>query len=112
MHPVKRINSKVYANAMNQNEEKALNLLQTRVRQLILQHEELRREVKRLTAEIHERQTETELLKEECERLRHNYNTLKDARLVAVASGDTKEAERRLGKLIREIDKCIALLNV
>lgn len=97
---------------MTQDEEKALNLLQTRVRQLILQHGELKREVDRLTAELHEQQAEKNALKEQCGQLQRNYDLLKDARLMAVASGDAKEAGRRLGKLIREVDKCIALLNV
>ena len=42
----------------------------------------------------------------------HRYNLLKTARMIEVSGDDVKESRARLSKLIREVDKCIALLNV
>lgn len=46
------------------------------------------------------------------EKARDEYQTLKTARMIEVSGGDIKESRARLSKLIREVDKCIALLDV
>ena len=40
------------------------------------------------------------------------YKDLKTARMIEVTSGEREEAQKRIAKLIREIDKCISLINV
>lgn len=44
--------------------------------------------------------------------LKRDYNTLKTARMIEVSSEDVKESRAKLAHLIREVDKCIALLDV
>ena len=41
-----------------------------------------------------------------------DYNNLKLARMMTVNGEDLQSAKNRLSRLIREVDKCIALLNV
>ncbi len=97
---------------MTKEEEQILHRFETRVRQLILQHKELRLENSRLQAVLAEKERALAESKEDCERLEANYANLKLAKMLEINDTDMKNAKSRLAKLIREIDKCIALLNV
>ena len=46
------------------------------------------------------------------DRLQTDYANLKTAKMIDISSEDMKNAKSRLSKLVREVDKCIALLNV
>ncbi len=39
------------------------------------------------------------------------YESLKLAKSIAVSSGDSHDAKIKINRLVREIDKCISLLN-
>lgn len=39
------------------------------------------------------------------------YDNLKLAKTIETGYGDSREARRKISKLMREIDKCVALLN-
>lgn len=97
---------------MTKEEEQILHRFETRVRQLILQHKELRLENSRLQAVLAEKERALAESKEDYERLEANYTNLKLAKMLEINDTDMKNAKSRLAKLIREIDKCIALLNV
>ncbi|MDL2209067.1 hypothetical protein LJB97_05540 [Parabacteroides sp. OttesenSCG-928-O15] len=58
-------------------------------------------------------QKETEILqaKEKISELNAKCDNMLTARVVSVNDGDLKSARTRLSKLVREVDKCIALLN-
>ena len=43
--------------------------------------------------------------------LNRRYNDLKTATAISLDGSDVKETKQRLTKLVREVDKCIALLN-
>ena len=43
--------------------------------------------------------------------LKEKYNTLKFSKTVEATSGDVHFAKIRINQIVREIDKCIALLN-
>ena len=45
-------------------------------------------------------------------RLEENYKALKTARMIEVSGDDVRESKARIAHLIREVDKCIALLDV
>ncbi len=97
---------------MNKEEEIALQLLQTKVRQLILRHGELKRETVRLENLLSDKEAQIVELKEQNAQIKHNYDTLKTARVITLANNDVKETTNRLNRLIKEVDKCIALLNI
>ena len=44
-------------------------------------------------------------------RLERQYSNLKSAMTISLEGSDVKETKQRLSKLVREVDKCIALLN-
>lgn len=46
----------------------------------------------------------------EAEKLR--YQQLRTARMLEVSGDDVKESRARIARLIREVDKCIALLDI
>ncbi|MDL2245511.1 hypothetical protein [Parabacteroides sp. PFB2-10] len=58
-------------------------------------------------------QKDTEILqaKEKISELNAKCDNMLTARVVSVSDGDLKSARTRLSKLVREVDKCIALLN-
>ena len=43
--------------------------------------------------------------------LENQYSSLKNAMTISLDGGDVKATKQRLSKLVREVDKCIALLN-
>ena len=50
-------------------------------------------------------------LQEKLSRNEQDYNALKMARMVEITDGDLQGAKDRLSKLIREVNKCIAVLS-
>lgn len=97
---------------MTEEEEIKLRNFETRVRQLILQYGELQRKNAELCASMRQLQSDAKELRAENEKLRNDNSRLKFAKMLSIADGDMKDAKLRVSKLIREIDKCIALLNV
>ena len=97
---------------MTIQEEQALHRFETRVRQLILSYRELQAENQQLKKAVSDGKASMEELRRENKALQADYNNLKLARMIAVNSEDQQAAKNRLAKIIREVDKCIALLNV
>ena len=97
---------------MTKEEESALRLFETRVRQLILRYGELEKENHELTIEVEKSKQALEAVMAENQKLRNDYATLKLAKMIEINNKELGDAKNRVAKLIREIDKCIALLNV
>lgn len=97
---------------MTKEEQDQLHRFETRVRQLIMKYKALETESRELYDMVDERDRTIERLKKENEEWEKRYNTLKTARMIEVTSEDTERAQKRLAHLIRDIDKCIALLNL
>ena len=91
--------------------DNALSQITAHVRQLLLQYREEKRKNSELQAVINERDATIEQLKEEWPTAHSNYNSLKVARMVEITNGDMQSAQKRLSKLIRDVDKCITLLS-
>ena len=97
---------------MTAQEEQALHLFETRVRQLILSYQKLAQDNQRLQQELVEKQQTLDEALAQNQQLNMDYNNLKLARMMTVNGEDLQSAKNRLSRLIREVDKCIALLNV
>ena len=97
---------------MTAQEEQALHLFETRVRQLILSYQKLAQDNQRLQQELVEKQQALDEALAQNQQLNMDYNNLKLARMMTVNGEDLQSAKNRLTRLIREVDKCIALLNV
>ncbi|MBF1414500.1 MAG: hypothetical protein HXN33_02850 [Prevotella histicola] len=95
---------------MNAN-EKTLNTFATRVRQMILQYEELKKENSDLYALVAQHEEEIKDLQSQLRQSQENYRTLKMAKMLEVTDGDMEVAKKRVTKLIRDVNKCITLLS-
>lgn len=95
---------------MNAN-EKILNTFATRVRQMILQYEELKKENDKLYTLVDRREQEIKQLQRELNQAHDDYNVLKMAKMLEVTDGDMETAQKRVSKLIRDVNKCITLLS-
>ena len=95
---------------MNAN-EKILNTFATRVRQMILQYEALKKENDELYALVDQREQEIKQLQGELSQAEADYNSLKMAKMLEVTDGDVETAQKRVAKLIRDVNKCITLLS-
>ncbi len=97
---------------MTKEEEKNLQILETRVRQLILAYKELATSELELKETIRLKEEKIVELELKNKQMQASYDTLKMAKLIEVSGDDVAATRARLSKLIREVDKCIALLNV
>ena len=91
--------------------EKTLNTFATRVRQMILQYAELKKENDELYALVDQREKEIKQLQEELSQAEVDYNSLKMAKMLEVTDGYMEGAQKRVSKLIRDVNKCITLLS-
>lgn len=89
----------------------SINLFTTRVRQMILQYNELKERNTALQATIDSHAAKVDALEKQLARLRADYDSLKLARMVTITDGDMETAQKRIARLIRQVDKCITLLG-
>ena len=87
---------------MDEN-DKLIALFSTRVRQLLLLVEKLRK--------VALRDKSLEEMGYELAQARNDYNSLMMAKMIEITDGDMESAQRRLAKLIREVNKCITLIS-
>ena len=95
---------------MNPNEQ-TLVTFETRVRQMILRFQELKKENNDLRTNIAQNEETIKQLKDQVAQADQNYNALKMARMIEVSDGDLEKAKQRLNKLIRDVDKCIGIMS-
>ena len=96
---------------MTEEEKKLLNTFETRLRHLIYLHEELKRENAELKKLLENEKLVNEKIQAQYNQLEVSYTNLKTATAISLNGSDVKETKLRLSKLVREVDKCIALLN-
>ena len=96
---------------MTEEEKKLLSTFESRLRHLIYLHDELKRENNGLKELLEEQKEKNIRISEEVDKLKTDYANLKTATTISLNGSDVKETKLRLSKLVREVDKCIALLN-
>lgn len=96
---------------MTNEELQLVKLLETRIRQLILQDQELRKQNAQLWQQVTEDDALIASLRDENKALADQYATLKTARMLQLNDDDTRSAKLRISRMMREVDKCIALLK-
>ena len=97
---------------MTSEEQTTLQNFETRVRQLILNYKELEQKNRELRSLVEEKDMALAAISDENKTLRSEYANLKLAKMIEIGDDELKDAKTRLHKLIKEVDKCIALLNV
>lgn len=93
------------------SEEKEIRRFETRVRQMILAYKEQREKNNALVEKMEEKNAEIKELKAQIATLQSEYASLKMARMIDISTDDMEGAKERLAKLIKEVDKCIALVK-
>ncbi len=95
---------------MTESEQILLKDIKHNVSQLLSLVDHLKREKKQLETEKHTLGEEIERLKGVRDDFRKKYDNLKLARSMSGDEGNI-DARLKINKIVREIDKCIALLN-
>ncbi len=95
---------------MNPN-EMTLTTFETRVRQMILRFQELKKENNALHVQLQKDEQEIVSLKSKLAQADNNYNSLKMAKMMEITDGDLESAKARVSKMIRDVNKCISILS-
>jgi hypothetical protein len=96
---------------MTEEQSKLLAVFEARIRQLMFRCDEIKKENHDLLVRLENENESYNALLEENRILKNKYDNLKMVRTIAMKQDDFKVAKNRLSKLVREVDKCIALLN-
>ena len=95
---------------MNPNEQ-TLTTFETRVRQMILRFQELKKENEDLQALVAKNEQDIKGLQAKLAQTDNDYQALKTAKMIEITDGDLEQAKARLAKLIRDVNKSIAILS-
>ncbi len=85
--------------------------LRGQISRLVSLYQDLKLDKEELVREKMNLLEQVESLNKENEEFKHQYDTLKLAKTFAVNTGDSQQAKNKISQIVREIDKCIALLN-
>ena len=91
--------------------EKTLATFETRLRQMILRFQELKKENGELYQMLENNEQTVKQLQEKLEQQQSDYDSLKMAKMIEITDGNLEGAKDRLSKLIRDVNKCIAILS-
>ena len=97
---------------MTEQDRILLDDFKAKLRLLIRRHDHLRTEKRQLEEQIVVLKNEMTALRIENERLVKMYDNLKIAKVLSVADVERRQVKLRINQIVREIDKCIAQLNV
>lgn len=91
--------------------QQALATFQTRVRQMLLRFQELKKENEALAAVVAANEENVKKLQDQLAQRDRDYQSLKMSKMLEITDGDLQSAKDRLAKLIRDVNKCIAILS-
>ena len=95
---------------MNPNEKRLVDF-ETRVRQMILRFQELKKENDDLYALVEKNEQDIKTLQAKLTQADNDYQSLKMAKMMEITDGDLESAKARVAKMIREVNKCITILS-
>ncbi len=84
---------------------------ETRVRQMLLRFQELKKENEELYGMVEKNEQDIRDLQARLSQADRDYNALKMAKMLTITDGDLDSAKARVQKLIRDVNKCIAILS-
>ena len=91
--------------------EQTIATFQTRVRDLLQRFQELKKENADLCAMVEKNEQDMKQLQAKLAQADDDYNALKMAKMMEITDGDLESAKARVAKLIRDVNKCIAILS-
>lgn len=96
---------------MAEKDKKLLITFEARLRQLIYQYEQLQQDNNRLKQLLVQKDEEIGKLTDSKNKLEVMYSNLRAAKTISIHDKDITDTKKRLSKLVREVDRCIALLK-
>jgi chromosome segregation ATPase len=92
-------------------DEFAIEKLESKLDRLMEAYTQLIKENQQLRTTIVQQSVELDNLQKQHTLLGQSYTDLKLAKAISVEDLDIQSAQKRLAKLVREVEQCIALLN-
>ena len=96
---------------MTEEDRKLIGSFEGKLRHFMFLFDELKQENADLKLLLGQKEEEIKLLEQSRKELEDRYTDLKMARTISLYDKDIKDTKQRLSSLVREIDRCIALLN-
>ena len=96
---------------MTDEDRKLISSFEGKLRHFMFLHEELRQENADLKHLLMQKDEEIRQLNLSLKESEARYTDLKTARTISLYDKDIKDTKQRLSSLVREVDKCIALLS-
>jgi dsDNA-specific endonuclease/ATPase MutS2 len=96
---------------MTEKDQHLIDELKVNIRRLIDSLEYSRNELNTIREQYKNLEQGFVLLSQENDELKKRYDNLKVAKVLAEGDPENQAAKQKITKLIREVDKCIALLN-
>ena len=96
---------------MTEDHKRLLAVFEVRVRDLMELCDKQKQRIGELEGFLVQKGEELQQAIKTIEELNTKSDNMLTARVVSVNEGEMKSARMRLSKLVREVDKCIALLN-
>ena len=96
---------------MTEEDKKLISTFEARLRHLMFLYNQLEQENDQLKQQLVNKNAELAKMKTEQQELEVQYTNFKMARTIRLFDKDIKDTKQRLNSLVREVDKCIALLN-
>ncbi len=96
---------------MEKDYQSVINSLKGKIELIISKYEQVIANNEQLTGELDLCRGELNFNINKTKELEEKLNRLQLAEAFKTSSTDVKEAKQKIGKIIKEIDKCIALLN-
>ena len=96
---------------MTEEDRKLIGSFEGKLRHLMFLFDELKQENADLKLLLSKKDEEIKQLEQSRKELEAQYTDLKMARTISLYDKDIKDTKQRLSSLVREVDKCIALLN-
>ncbi len=91
--------------------EDLIHAFEIKLRRLISEYKSLQEQNNHLKAELERKHTDLMLAHQEVLELRKNYDHLKIGKSLGTSEAEKAESKQRITKMVREIDKCLALLD-
>lgn len=96
---------------MTDEDKRQLSIFEARFHQLLYQYDMLKQKNKDLSQQLLQKEEEVRTWQERCKQAEAEYANLKTARIISISDQELADTKKRLAQLVRDVDKCIALLN-
>jgi len=96
---------------MIEAQENNFDILKSKVKRIVDLYEKEKEKNNLLIKEKQDLTDNYRLAEQKLKDLNTKYNKLKLAKIIVASSNDLHDAKLRVNRMMREIDKCIALLN-